>query len=133
MTSKWVQNCTQIGRKWAPKGSKIAPWSPPGARWRPWGALGGPRQIFEGFLVPCWGPFGFPKSSKNWPKIKLKSSIALDPHFEGSGGLRGQFLEPLWRSFCFFSPPKAGSMNYWQTLFFDDGTALFGICSRKSV
>ena len=130
MTPKWVQNCTQIGRKWAPKGSKIAPWSPPGARWRPWGALGGPRQIFEGFLVPCWGPFGLPKSSKNWSKIKLKSSIAWDPHFGGSGSPRDQFLEPFWGSFwVLFCPPTAGSRNLWKTWIFDDSTALFAVFS----
>ena len=110
MTPTWVPNCTQMVRKWAPKGSKIAPWSPPGGRWRPWGALGGPRQIFEGFLVPCWGPFGLPKSSKNWSKIKLKSSIAWDPHFGGSGSPRDQFLEPFLGSFwVLFWPPRRGA------------------------
>ena len=97
-------------RKWAPKGSKIAPWSPPGGRWRPWGALGGPRQIFEGFLVPCWGPFGPPNLSRNWPKIKLKSSIALDTHFGGSGSPRDQFLESFLGScWVLFWPPRRGA------------------------
>ena len=99
-----------MDRTWAPKGFQIAPWSPPGGRWRPWGALGGPRQIVEGFYATFWGPFGSPKSSKNGSKIKLKPSIAWDPHFGGSGSPRDQFLEPFWGSFwVLFWPPRRGA------------------------